>query len=273
MTINGTDYLAPELAALLAGTPRYARPRSRVFPGRPGQVAHARYFVRRALAAHGPAGDAALLTSELATNAIQHTASGQGGTFEIVICRRPAAVRIAVIDAGSPSIPTLTSPDCLNASGRGLALVEALARQWGHQGNQRSRIVWFDLDLPVTGHSPATADPRHPGGETTMSEPGPAAPARYDAEHMRAIAADLAAHGLTTHLTDSRAGLDLTAVLSPSSKREAQFWIDEEGYAELRYWNRPGTSPAQVTAIAIRALHAVTSTPPDPGPTRTDPGR
>jgi serine/threonine-protein kinase RsbW len=296
MTINGTDFLAPELAALLANTSRNARPRHRVFPGDPGQVAHARRFVHRALAVHGPAEDAALLTSELATNAIQHTASGEGGTFEVIICKYPRTVRIAVVDAGSPSVPTLVPPGRLNASGRGLALVEALARQWGHQGNQRGRAVWFELDFPSPGAAKApptpatpgdrqtlpvitpsglrsTADrpaqprpaqppdphPRHPAGEPAMTDPSPAAPARltqYNTHDMRAIEAGLTTSGLTTHLTDARAGLDLTATLRPSTRHDAEFWIDEDGYAELRYWNPPGTPPAQVTATAIRALVA-----------------
>lgn len=148
MTIPGTDFLAPEIAALLASTRRDHRPRRRVFPGHPAQVAHARRFVRRALAAYGPAEDAVLLTSELAANAIQHAATGQGGAFEIIVCWRPTSVCIAVIDQGSPSVPTLTMTGHLNASGRGLALVDALARQWGHQQIQRGRAVWFELDCP-----------------------------------------------------------------------------------------------------------------------------
>lgn len=157
MTIEGTDFVPPELAVLLAGATQDTRPRRRVFPGDPGQVAHARRFVRRALAAHGPAEDAVLLASELVTNAIQHTASGQGGTFEIVIWPGPDAVRVAVFDAGSPSVPTLVPAGRLDATGRGLALVEALARQWGHQGNQRGRAVWFDIPPPAS--APATASP------------------------------------------------------------------------------------------------------------------
>ena len=98
-----------------------------------------------------------------------------------------------------------------------------------------------------------------------MTEPASAVPAQYDADRMRAIAADLAAHGLTTHLTDSRAGLDLTATLSPSGKREAEFLLDEDGYAELRFWNPPGTPPAQVTAAALRAINAITGAAPGPG--------
>jgi len=97
-----------------------------------------------------------------------------------------------------------------------------------------------------------------------MTEPSTAATAHYDAEHMHAIQAGLAAGGLTTHLTDARAGLDLTATLSPSRMRKAEFWVDDEGYAELRYWYPPGTPPAEITATALRALQAVTTTPPDP---------
>ena len=169
MTISGTDFLDPDLAALLtstsppASTPplasasRSGRPRRRVFPGHPAQVAHARRFAQRTLAPHELAADAALLTSELATNAIQHTASGEGGTFEVVIWQRPATVRVAVINAGAPSIPAPRSagdPDDLGdlgdlaSSGRGLALVDALARQWGQHGNRHRRAVWFELDAP-----------------------------------------------------------------------------------------------------------------------------
>jgi anti-sigma regulatory factor (Ser/Thr protein kinase) len=143
MTINGTDFLAPDLATLLTSTTP-VRPRRRVFMGHPAQVACARQFVRRTLPTFPGAGDAALLTSELAANAIQHTASGSA-TFEVVICHWPATARIAVIDAGAPAVPAPASPGCLDTSGRGLALVEALACQWGHQGNRHGRAVWFEI--------------------------------------------------------------------------------------------------------------------------------
>ena|ERR1035438_1364881 len=116
----------------------------------------------------------------------------------------------------------------------------------------------------MTVRTPATANSRQPEGETTMTEPSLAAIAQYNGEHMRAMAAELSAHGLITHLTDARAGLDLTATLSPSGKREAEIIIDEDGYAELRYWNPPGTTPAEATATALRALSAVIGTAPGP---------
>ena len=75
---------------------------------------------------------------------------------------------------------------------------------------------------------------------------------------MRAIESVFASNGLTTHLTDARAGLDLSAVLSPSGKREAEIWVDENGYVELRYWSPEGSTAEQVAATALRALFAVT---------------
>jgi hypothetical protein len=76
---------------------------------------------------------------------------------------------------------------------------------------------------------------------------------------MRAIQSVFASNGLTTHLTDARAGLDLSAVLSPSGKREAEIWVDENGYVELRYWSPEGSTAEQIATIALRALHAVSS--------------
>src|SRR5215472_8578262 len=75
---------------------------------------------------------------------------------------------------------------------------------------------------------------------------------------MRAIESVFASNGLITHLTDARAGLDLSAVLSPSGKREAEIWVDENGYVELRYWSPESSSPDQIATVALRALHALT---------------
>jgi len=97
-----------------------------------------------------------------------------------------------------------------------------------------------------------------------MTEHSTAPLASHDVEYMRAIQAGLAACGRTTHLTDARAGLGLTATLSASRARAAEFWIDDAGYAELRFWYPPGTPPAEVTATALRALQAVTASAPDP---------
>jgi hypothetical protein len=88
--------------------------------------------------------------------------------------------------------------------------------------------------------------------------------AQESTRRMRAIEAELAANGLTTHMTDARAGLDLSAILSPSGRREAEIWIDEDGRVEVRYWTPEGSTAEQIAAIALRALHAMTSASADP---------
>src|SRR5258708_5401036 len=56
----------------------------RVFPGTPDQVAKVRRFLRSQLAGHPALDDAILAASELASNAIAHSASGhQGGMFAV----------------------------------------------------------------------------------------------------------------------------------------------------------------------------------------------
>jgi hypothetical protein len=90
--------------------------------------------------------------------------------------------------------------------------------------------------------------------------------AHYGTAHMRAIAAGLTGRGLTAHLTDHRADLGLTATPSPARQRGAEFWVHEDGCAELRFWYPPGTPPEQVTATALRALDAVTTPPPGTSP-------
>jgi hypothetical protein len=82
---------------------------------------------------------------------------------------------------------------------------------------------------------------------------------RNNTERVRAVQAELSAHGLTTHMTDARAGLDLTATLAPARLRRPEFWIDEEGYSELRYWNPPDATPAQIAATALRAMEIVSN--------------
>jgi two-component sensor histidine kinase len=109
-----------------------ARPKRRLFPGRPDQIAQARNFTRRVLGSCPVADDAALLVSELATNAMAHTATGTGGHFHVTIYPGDASLLIAVTDEWAEA-------------GRGLGLVELIAERWGHCGNERSRTIWFEL--------------------------------------------------------------------------------------------------------------------------------
>jgi len=114
-------------------------------------VPEARAFVARALV--GCPARETLLTcvSELAANAIAHTASGSGGMFAVEVIRPADGVAlIAVTDAGSLREPSVHDADDLAEGGRGLALVAALASSWGHHRSAGGgRTVWAEATWPV----------------------------------------------------------------------------------------------------------------------------
>jgi anti-sigma regulatory factor (Ser/Thr protein kinase) len=127
------------------------QPHARRFPGRPEHIRTARRFVAAALAAWPDAQAAAqLLVSEVVTNAIVHSASGyQDGSVEVRYVLDGHEVLVEVLDAGGATQPSRHGeyPEAGAVSGRGLALVEALASSWGVRDHQTGRVVWFRLRL------------------------------------------------------------------------------------------------------------------------------
>jgi anti-sigma regulatory factor (Ser/Thr protein kinase) len=122
-----------------------ARPQRRTFPGRPDQVALARDFTRRAVGSCPVLDEAVLLVSELATNALEHTASGLGGSFDVTVLCGQNMLMIAVTDNGSDKIPAPGGLDPASETGRGLELVSLIAARWGQRGGRHGRTVWFEL--------------------------------------------------------------------------------------------------------------------------------
>lgn len=111
----------------------------------------------------------ALLTSEIATNAIMHAAppiwidahlDGRGlrveahdASPELVHVRRPPA-------RATPGAP-------LEIGGWGLVLVDELADAWGCHRAPHGKVVWFEVDYPApqVGHErDATNRPGDPRG-------------------------------------------------------------------------------------------------------------
>jgi hypothetical protein len=111
---------------------------TRTFPGIPGSVSAARSWVAGFFPVPAAAADAALMTSELVTNAIQHSASRlPGGLVTVSVRVGDDAVRVDVTDQGE--MPPCWPP--ARGLGQGLAIVAALADATGADGPDR----WFTL--------------------------------------------------------------------------------------------------------------------------------
>ncbi len=113
----------------------------------PGAVAQARRVTRTQLTGWALCEDtcdtAALVVSELVTNAIVHTASTQ------IVCELhdgDELVRIAVRDEGcAPGEPHPSPQRPEEEHGRGLLLIESLCRSWGAQPVGLGLLVWADV--------------------------------------------------------------------------------------------------------------------------------
>jgi anti-sigma regulatory factor (Ser/Thr protein kinase) len=122
---------------------------SRLFPGLAEQVGAARRFVRAVLDGRTETHMIELLVSELATNAVLHTASGlPDGWFVVHVVVFADRVRIRVFDLGGKNVPTVITDPNGDEHGRGLLTVAALAMEWGVEGDAAGRIVWADFPLP-----------------------------------------------------------------------------------------------------------------------------
>lgn len=146
MADDAWDLITSGLAAGCDTRPRPGtRVEQRVFPGRADQVTEVRRFIKWALAGCPVVDDAILCVSELATNALLHSTSGDGGEFEITVQRGQWSVRVAVSDDGSHDKPAVRVFDDTSEQGRGLALVTLVASNWGESGDEQGRTVWFEL--------------------------------------------------------------------------------------------------------------------------------
>jgi anti-sigma regulatory factor (Ser/Thr protein kinase) len=119
--------------------------------GMPEQVSRARAFVASLADRAGMARDAvdtaALLTSELVTNAMLHTSSGGSqGAVTVAVIDGPDGLMVEVIDDGSPYTGPEVQGDRYASQGHGLFLVEQLASRWGYLRDAAGTTVWFELD-------------------------------------------------------------------------------------------------------------------------------
>lgn len=134
------------------GTAHRSRPPHRGPPeagqrliGDAGSVRTARAMVEELMGGQPPERRdvAVLLTDELVTNALLHG----GGQFSLVARLDDHVLRVEVGDR-SGEVPRVLRPSEEREHGRGMAIVDALATNWGTDQEHRSKTVWFELSLP-----------------------------------------------------------------------------------------------------------------------------
>ena len=140
-------------------------------PGKPRYVGDARAFV------HDLGFDAQVLVSELCTNAILHTASGQpGGTVLLVMQYFESEARVTVSDDGPPGAAVPWTRNGHASNGYGLSSMMQLAREWGIRVSARGSDVWFVVpvqsDLPMPAGSSRARAPGARKGHHQRREPG-----------------------------------------------------------------------------------------------------
>lgn len=115
----------------------------------PGSAGAARHFVRDLLVAwdcDDPDEIAVLLTSEVVSNAVRHAADELELGIDVLVGLDHDVLRIEVRDGG-PGEPRLQRPPEDAVGGRGLLLVDALARRWGADRKVTGKVVWFELPI------------------------------------------------------------------------------------------------------------------------------
>ncbi|MEU1451895.1 ATP-binding protein [Streptomyces avermitilis] len=98
-----------------------------------------------------PARAVALVTAELASNAVRH-GSLPGRDFRLTLLLLPDRFRVEVTDTRPERLPPPVTPRPVDeTSGRGLLLVQAYADSWGRTVRDAyTKTVWAEMRLPTT---------------------------------------------------------------------------------------------------------------------------
>lgn len=110
--------------------------------GCPSEVATARRFVAKTLGDHPQADTAVLLTSEVVTNAVIHTASE---TVTVAVVEIPQGLRFEVFDDGADTLPTVHDASELGEGRRGMFLIRELSARCGYVADGGGLTCWFEL--------------------------------------------------------------------------------------------------------------------------------
>jgi anti-sigma regulatory factor (Ser/Thr protein kinase) len=134
----------------------------RIFPGTPDQAAKVRRYIRSEFIGHPALDNAILAASELASNAITHTASGHpGGMFAVHLTQAsPHHIAVLVTDQGGPNQLKIGQAGADQDSGRGLEVVVSLASLLVTIGDTTGRSVLAVIPDPEDGTASRLQSPR-----------------------------------------------------------------------------------------------------------------
>jgi anti-sigma regulatory factor (Ser/Thr protein kinase) len=143
-----------------------------LLPAAPSSVAIARRRLTEELVAAGifekAIGDAALVISELLSNAIRHARPLHGSWLRVAWSVDGASIEIAVSDGGGPTRPRPAHASRSSLGGRGISIIEHLSRTWGVRAEKDVLTVWAILPAPVDGQRRSPA--RHVGYSAAYPE-------------------------------------------------------------------------------------------------------
>ncbi|WP_242432905.1 ATP-binding protein [Streptomyces sp. Root264] len=154
---------------------RLRKPWSIAFVAEPEEAAALRRLMRLHLGLWGFPGAieaAQLCVTEMLSNVIAHVGAGTPTTLSVSL--NGGHVRIEIQDPDTRALPTLLQAGAESESGRGMALIDALAVRWGVEPRADRKVTWCEL-AAEPGLSPSMHDdPRTEGlldvygGQETM---------------------------------------------------------------------------------------------------------
>ncbi|MEU6575860.1 ATP-binding protein [Streptomyces sp. NPDC046805] len=127
------------------------KPWNLAFTAEPAEVAVLRRTMRLHLGIwglHHIADEAQLCVSELVSNVINHV--GRGTLATLAVSMSGTRLRIEVHDPDTRALPTLMDAVPDGETGRGLALMDALADRWGVQLHPERKVTWCELTTGLT---------------------------------------------------------------------------------------------------------------------------
>ena len=89
--------------------------------------------------------DAALVISELLSNALRHGGPLPGSGLRVAWDLDDDSVRVSVSDGGGSTRPELGQPTTTTTGGRGLRIVARLSRRWGTLCDDEGTTVWAEV--------------------------------------------------------------------------------------------------------------------------------